>query len=163
MARKKGKDAVQIEFREVGTTGVFMARTEASLEDSMDLLQQNGLRALTYQEALVKMDQSPALKGRLKGRWLYLDGKGVTLSGFCSFDEEGELTKGKARVDDPMGPQEDMERTVYVLKGSRPLSLLVLTDDFTRYSGFRFDLVANYGPSVVAGAVVGVRADQAIS
>jgi hypothetical protein len=145
-----------VEFKEVGTTGVFIAHTEANQINSMDLLQQNGFRALTFQEALMKIDQNPELKERLKGRWLYLDGKGSELSGFYMFNEKGELSKisGPAILKKGQG---DLEKFVFVLKGSQPLSLLVQTDDFARYGGFRFGLYASYGHSDVAGVVVGVR------
>jgi hypothetical protein len=53
--------------------------------------------------------------------------------------------------------QGDLEKIVFVLKGSQLLSLLVQTDDFARYGGFRFGIYASYGQSDVAGVVVGVR------
>jgi hypothetical protein len=152
----EGKEKVQVEFREVGTTGVFMAHTKANQEKSMNLLKQNGFRALTYQEAFIKIDQNPELKERLQGRWLYLDGKGSENSGFYMFNEKGELTKiaGPSILKKGKG---DLEKIVFVLKGSQPLSLLVQTDDFARYGGFRFGIYATYGHSDVAGVVVGVR------
>jgi hypothetical protein len=156
----EGKETVQIEFREVGTTGVFMAHTKANQKNSMNQLQQNGFRALTYQEALMKIDQNPELKEQLKGRWLYLDGKGTELSGFYMFNEKGELAKisGPAILKRGQG---DLEKIVFVLKGSQPLSLLVQTDDFARYGGFRFGLYATYGHSDVAGVVIGLRVGHA--
>lgn len=143
-------------FQEVGTTGVFTAQTEANQTNSMDQLQKNGLKALTYQEALIKIGQNPELKEQLKGRWLYLDGKATELSGFYMFNEKGELAKisGPAILKKGKG---DLEKIVFVLKGSQPLSLLVQTDDFARYGGFRFGIYATYGHSDVAGMVVGVR------
>jgi len=77
-----GKEILQAEFREIGTTGVFIARADANQENSMKLLKQNNLSALTTQDALIKIDQNPELKEQLKGRWLHLDGKGSELSGF---------------------------------------------------------------------------------
>ena len=156
----EGKETVQVEFKEVGTTGVFMARIEANQINSLNLLQQNGFRALTYQEAFTKIYQNPELKEQLKGRWLYLDGKGSELSGFYMFNDLGELAKiaGPAILKKGQG---DLEKIVFVLKGSQPLSLLVQTDDFARYGGFRFGLYATYGHSDVAGVVVGVRVGQA--
>jgi hypothetical protein len=150
------KETLQVELREVGTTGVFIARTQANQENSMKLLQQNGFRALTTQEALIKIDQNPELKEQLKGRWLYLDEKGSELSGFYMFNEKGVLAKiaGPAILKKGKG---DLERIVFVLKGSSPLSLLVQTDDFARYGGFRFGIYATYGHSDVAGVVVGVK------
>jgi len=154
------KETVQVEFREVGTTGIFMAHTKANQKNSMNLLQQNGFRALTYQEALMKIDQNPELKEQLKGRWFYLDGKDSALSGFYIFNEKAELTKisGPAILKKGKG---DLEKIVFVLKGSQPPSLLVQTDDFARYGGFRFGLFATYGQSDVAGLVVGVRVGHA--
>ncbi len=154
------KETLQVALREVGTTGVFMARTQANQENSMKLLQQNGFRALTTQEALIKIDQNPELKEQLKGRWLYLDEKGSELSGFYMFNEKGELAKiaGPAILKKGKG---DLERIIFVLKGSHPLSLLVQTDDFARYGGFRFGIYATYGHSDVAGVVVGVRVNHA--
>lgn len=149
-------ETVKVEFREVGSTGVFMSDTKANQENSLRLLQQNGLRALSYQEALVKIDQTPELKEQLQGRWLYLDGKGTELSGFYVFNEKGEFTKiaGPAILKKGLG---DLEKIVFVLKGSQPLSLLVQPDDFARYGGFRFGIYATYGHTDVAGVVVGVK------
>jgi hypothetical protein len=132
-----------------------VALTHANQENAMGLLKQNGLRALTH-EALTKIDQNPELKEQLKGRWLYLDEKGSELSGFYIFNEKGGLEKiaGSAILKRGKG---DLEKIVFVLKGSQPLSLLVQTDDFARYGGFRFGIYAPYGHSDVAGVVVGVK------
>jgi hypothetical protein len=157
--RTRARETGQVEFREVGITGVFIAHTVANRENSINLLQQNGFRALTYQEALIKIDQNPELKKQLQGRWLYLDGKGTELSGFYIFNEKGELTKiaGPAILKKGQG---DLEKIVFVLKGSQPLSLLVQTDDFARYGGFRFGIYGTYGHSDVAGVVVGVHTEN---
>jgi hypothetical protein len=154
------KESLRVEFKEVGITGVYMARVQTDQQNSMKLLQQNGFRALTVQEALIKIDQNPELKEQLKGRWLYLLEKGSELSGFYMFNEKGELAKiaGPAILKKGKG---NLERIVFVLKGSHPLSLLVQTDDFARYGGFRFGIYATYGHSNVAGVVVGVRVNPA--
>ena len=154
--KSSAKEIAQVQFREVSTTGVFMALTQANQEDSMNLLQHNGLRALTFREALMKIDRNPELKEQLKGRWLYLGEKGSELSGFYMFNEKGELAKisGPAILKKGKG---DLEKIVFVLKGSEPLSLLVQTDDFARNGGFHFGLFATYGQSVVAGVVVGIK------
>ncbi len=141
------RQAVQVEFREVNTTGVFLAHTEANRKTSVALLKQNGFRALTYQEALVKIDQNPELKEQLKGKWFYLDGKGSALSGYYTFDERGDLTKG----------QSDIEKTVYVWKGNQTLSLDVRADDYARIYEGRFYLNASFSPDYAARVVVGVK------
>ena len=75
------------------------------------------------------------------------------------FDDSGELSKiaGPSILKKGKG---DLEKNVFVLKGSEPLSLLVQTDDFARYGGFRFGIYATYGHSDIAGVVVGVRAGR---
>ncbi len=145
--RTTTRQAVQVEFREVNTTGVFLAHTEANQKASMALLKQNGFRALTYQEALVKIDQNPELKEQLKGKWFYLDGKGSALSGYYTFNGKGELTQGKG----------DMEKTVCVWNGNQPLSLDVHSDYDARVSERRFYLDAYDSPDDAARVVVGVK------
>ena len=82
----------------------------------------------------------------MKEKWFYLEGKGSALSGYYTFNDKGELTQGKG----------DIEKTVYVWKGSQPLSLYVLKDFNARSDGRRFDLDAD-DASFVARVVVGVR------
>ncbi len=144
---RRAKETVQVEFREVSKTAVFIAQTKADHKNSMSLLQQNGVRPLTYQEAIIKIDQNPELKEQLKGKWFYLDGKGSQLSGFYTFNDKGELTQGKG----------DIEKTVYVWKGSQSFSLGVHGDSNARRYERRFTLVAVSGPADVAAVVVGVR------
>ena len=143
---KAAAEKAKVEFREVGA-GVFIAETKANHEDSMSILQRNGFRALTYQEALVKIDQNQELKEQLKRRSFYLDGKDSALSEYYIFNEKGELTQGKGET----------EKTVFVCKGSQPLSLLVHGDYLAGHFGGRFYLDAIDAPSDVVGVVVGVR------
>ena len=150
---RRAKETVQIAFREVNASGVFIAQTEANHKNSMSLLQQNGFRPLTYQEALVEIDKNPELKEQLKGKWFYLDGKGSQLSGYYAFNDKGELTRGKG----------DLERTVYVWKGPWPLSLAVHEGDLVRHDEGRFYLYADNAPSYVAGVVVGVRIGREVA
>ncbi len=142
-----------VEFKEVGTSGVFIAQTVANQEDSMAILKQNGFRALTYQEALVKIDQNPELKVQLKDELFYLSGKGHQLSGYYIFNDKGEIKitqYGKG----------DLEKTIYVCKGNQPLSLYVRTDSAACGVGRRYYLDANVSPDRVAQVVVGVAEDR---
>ena len=140
----KARETVQ--FNEVRNSGVFIAQTNANRKKSMSLLRQKGYRALTYQEALVKIDQNPELKKQLKEKEFYLEGKGSAVSGDYTFNDKGELTQGEG----------DIEKTVYVREGFWPLSLDVHTDKLARDFGRRFSLNANNDPSYVAQVVVGV-------
>ena len=151
--RISAKKTVQVEPREVSQTGIFFANTEANRRNSMALLKRNGLRPLTYQEAIVMLDQNPKLKEQLKKTWFYLDGKGSQVpSGYYTFNEKGELTQGKG----------DIEKTVCVYKGSQPLSLDVLANDNARRSEGRYVLDADNSPDDAALVVVGGRAGHEV-
>ena len=145
MFRTKQRNETQ--FREINATTVYISETRANRADSMSLLRRNGLEPLTYQEAIVRLDQSPELKEQLKGKWFYLDGKDSQLSGYYTFNQKGELTQGKG----------DVERTIYVWKGSQPFSIDVLKDNYSRNNGGRYLLLAYHSPSLIARVVVGVR------
>ena len=149
----RAKETVQVGFREVSKTAVFIAQTEANHKNSMSLLQQNGFRPLTYQEAIIKIDKNPELKEQLKGKWFYLDGKGSQLLGYYTFNDKGEFTQGKG----------DIEKTVYVYKGSQPLLLAVHEDYVARSVRRRYGLYAGDNPSAVVGVVVGVRAGHEVA
>ncbi len=142
--------AAQVQPNEVRGSGVFVAKIRSDYNDSMALLRQNGLRPLAFREALVKIDQDPELKERLKGKWFYLEGKGTELSGYYTFDEKGELFRGKGEI----------ERTVYICDGPQPLSLVVLNGSYVRYDERRFGLDAYSGPDNIATAVVGIRIEK---
>ena len=148
--RTKAQETVQVQFNEVRNSGVFIAPTRADLEKSLSLLKQNGFRPMTYQEALVKIDQNPELKEQLKGNRFYLEGKGSALSGYYTFNDKGKLTQGAG----------DIEKTIYVYKGNQPLLLYVRDDELARYNERRFGLDAYVGPSGVAPVVVGVKIDH---
>ena len=146
----KAAEKVKEEFREVGNTGVFIARTVANHKDSMSILKRDGLRALRPQEAFVKMDKNQELKKRLEAQQFYLDGKGSALSGYHTFNEKGELTQREGEI-------EKNVRFLEGLKGPQPLLLTVYGDDSASLFSGRFCLNANLDPSSVAGAVVGVH------
>lgn len=86
----RSKEIVQVEFREVSQTGVFIAHTEANHKNSMSLLQQNNLRPLTYWEAILKLSKSRELKEQLENTSFYLDAKGSPIP---PFNNKGELIR----------------------------------------------------------------------
>ncbi|MGD0729434.1 MAG: hypothetical protein ABR981_05140 [Candidatus Micrarchaeaceae archaeon] len=133
----------------VGSSGAVLnvLKKEADHSSSMKLLDEAGLRPLTYQETIHTLMNDSELKNALKGNWFYLQGKGTEEDGFYTIDNEGELVKGKGA---------SPEETVRVWKGENPLSLDVDSDDYAADDGGRFGLVADGEPSVVAPVVVGV-------
>jgi hypothetical protein len=82
-----------VQFNEVYSTGVFMAEAKANNADFMALLLKKGLRPMTYQEAFLFMDKNSEAKEQLKGKWFYLEGKGLEEPEYCTFDDEGKLAK----------------------------------------------------------------------
>ncbi len=148
--KTKTLETSQSKFKEVGTTGVFILQTYENYKGSIYALQQNGLRPLTHQEALVLIDQNQELKDQLKGKWFYIDGNESSLpcpsSGFYTFNDKGELTKGKGEI----------EKTVYVYKGPQPLSLVVHTDYNISDNEKRFVIDGNLPLEDIAQIVVGL-------
>ncbi len=149
----RARETVRVQFREVGNSGVLIALTKANQENSMRLLRENGLRRLTYQEALVEIGKNPELKEQLKGKWFYLDGKGSQVSGCHTFNVKGELTPGNG----------GMEETVYVYEGTRQLVMHVYTDRDANCVGRRCVIFADNNPSTVAEVVVGVRIGREVT
>ena len=154
------------EFKEILRTGVFISLTDANKENSMRRLKQNGLRPLTYQEALVKIDQSPKLKEQLKGKTFYLKESSslkenspdlsrvpseITYilpnlyynEALCYFNTKGELI-GSQIYHIMYDENTNNEKCVYVRGGLHPpLWLSVTTDNFTYGFGRRFELISD--------------------
>lgn len=142
-------------FKEVGATGVFVyVELFENYARSMELLKQNGLRPLTYQEALVLIDRNPELKEQLKGSWFYLNGKRPKISGFrtrafYTFDNEGQLSEGNL----------DKEKMVDFRWGTNPSSFGVVSEDSVSHGRARFFIDAESTPLLCAPMVVGVWDD----
>jgi hypothetical protein len=142
------------QFSEVKGTGVYISDARANGNGSMALLQQNGLRPMTYQEAFTLIDRNPELKARLKGKWFYLSGKGLNESEYYTFDDEGRLISSKKG-------EAEAEKTVYVFKENNML-MYVHTDVGTGSSGWRF-CILDSGPKDNANVVVGVKANYTMA
>jgi hypothetical protein len=141
------------EFHASKATGVFIYQNEkirflANRAESMSLLKQNGLRALTHQEALILIDQNPELDRQLYTERFWLADEGSELSGYYTFNEKGKLTEGKG----------DPKITVYVLKGSQPMMMQVMGGANEHYF-----IDTHNDPSWDASVVVGVKDDFAIA
>ena len=119
------------------------------LEQSKKILKDHGMRLLTKEEALVWLAQHPEEKEKLKEKWFYLDGKGITENGLYSFNEKGELIG--------LTGKETVEQKVCVWSGKNPLHLSVYSDVGAAYYDWRFCLLASRSPQGVASAVVGVE------
>ncbi len=119
---------------------------------SMKLLTENGLRPLTYQEAL---SRSSELIEKFKGKWFWLSGQGIHEEDeIYAFDGKGEFVKSNGK--------ESVDQKVRVYPGNQPLSLGVNWYDGARYLGGRFGLFGDSSLDFVAPVVVGVRSADAI-
>ena len=135
-------------FREIkdGAASLFVSEQGGTPAQSVRLLADNGLRLLTYQEALAR---SPELIRELQGKWFYLDGQGIRKDGFYAFDKQtGELVRETAE-----GP----DQKVRVYSGNKQLSISVNPDYSAAHSGRRFNLFGYDWTSYVAPVVVGVK------
>ena len=119
----------------------------ANYFDSMIFLHENGLRPLTYQEAFIGISSNLSIKKRLEGKWFYLSGKGLKELGHYSFNDQGEIIQQNG----------DLERTIYVYNGNKPLSLGVSTDPIYNFDKKSFSLYAHFDPKSIAPIIVGVK------
>lgn len=140
-----------ITFKKVGNSGVQVSETESDYRQSMDLLERHGMKALTYQEALVILMKDEVLKNSLKDRWFWLAGSGIDREESFTIDEKGELVRST---------EKNMEKLVRAWSGNKVPYLVVLPDEFAAYIGRRFG-IGGYDawPGDVAPVVVGVNKD----
>jgi hypothetical protein len=143
--------AISKGFKQItGNTGasIFVLNKRADQHNSMGTLKEADLVPFTYQEILPILTKDEKLKGELKGKWFYLEGSGLNKeSSLYTIDEKGELVEIKGNV--------SIENTVRVWNGTNPLSLDVYSDDVAALRGWRFFLLADSVPHVVAPVVVG--------
>lgn len=146
MEATKTKTESVSKFREIESSGLFMSEQNADYSRSLQVLADNNLRMLTYQEALVHYKE---LINELSGTWFWLAGNCSKPNGLYTFDDKGELIDftGKTKV----------EKTVIFSPGSQPLTLLV---DFEGDCGRSFHIAALMKPHIPARVVVGVRKTQ---
>ncbi len=142
------KQKTTVLFNEINE--VFISNTKANQTGSLTILRNNGLRPLSYQEALVLIDKYQPLKEELRGKWFFLNGKGLSEIGCYTFDSKGELKEGKG----------DIEKTVHMHPGENPLSLDVRLCVKGFNSACRFDLGADDLPEDAAPVIVGIKANR---
>lgn len=135
------------EFRKIGTDAkpLFASEQGGNYAQSMKSLADNGLRPLTYKEAL---SFSSELIAELKGKWFFLEGGVSVESGMYTFNEKGELR---------LSNEELLDQKVHVYSGSKHSRIGVCDEEDTVVNDARFILAANGDPSRVASAVVGLE------
>ncbi len=132
------------QFKQVGD--LFISEQSANHSKSMDILKDNALRPITYQEAL---SHASELIQELKGKWFYLAaGETIKEGGLYTFDKHGELTK--------LTGKETYDQQIRVNAGNEHQSLFITSVSFFR----RFCLSAGYSDHIVAPVVVGVKIDS---
>lgn len=144
----------EMPFKKTGTFDVQVSETESNYDQSMLLLEKYGLRALTYQEALVILMKDEALKNALKDKWFWLAGSGIDREESFTVDRNGELVRA---------PEKNIEKLVRAWSGNSTPYLVVLSDDFAAYVGRRFGIGGHDAwPGDVAPVVVGVIKEHKI-
>lgn len=136
----------------VGSTGatLHILRTNASHGTSMSLLEDAGLRPLTYHEVLPMLMQDKTLREALKGEWFWLAGQGARGRNWSfTVADDGELVQKDAKSC-------SKKMTAHLRRGSQPLSLIVHDDEEVHSRGSGFLVSAAILPSYSASTVVGV-------
>lgn len=135
----------KIRFERAGS--LFIYNRGANLPETMRILARDGLKPLTYQEALA---HAPELIKKLQGKWFYLKGVAPGKNGVYTWDENGELVE-------PVG-DETPDKRVYVASENWPLAFDVDPNQFCQIvDGKRFYLGGYVTPDIVATAVVGIK------
>ena len=120
---------------------------EANHTDSMRLLKENGLRPMTYMEAINAMVHNSQLKNKLIGKCFYTNEVGTDKQGEYTIKPGGNLVKGST-----LNPENDISFT----KGPNPLSVIVESMDTHHLWCSRFEVNAQRGPETYSCVVVGI-------
>ena len=132
----------QLQFKQIGA--LFVSDQGGNRAESLKLLAKNGLRAVTYREAL---SSSSELAKELKGRCFWLAAENIPCKvGSYTFTPSGELSK-------PVG-NEAPEKKVLVIATDGPMCLSVGADSITVEKFCLYSVSKTY---LAASAVVGIR------
>ncbi len=132
---------------------LVLSKTATSQDYAATLLEEQGYRLMTYQETFIAMAQNLELKKRLNGKLFYLAGVGTELDGYYMIGKNGNLAP-------EVGENwEDVEKTVYVYPGFKPLVLTVISNDGMALR--RFDIDGNAEINYRSPIVVGIKYDSA--
>lgn len=145
----KVKESVFKEIHSEGKTPLFVYSQIVEHPETMKLLSDDGLRPLTYQEALAR---APELIKKLKGWWFRLDGQGIHEDGTYTYDANGELAE-------PTG-KETVNQKVLVFPGVLPLSLNIFADYTSEVARARFGLYGDtryHSDQMVVGVMTPLR------
>jgi len=99
------------------------------LTEALGTLQENGLRLMTYREALYAITTDPELKDKLKGQAFWVLGEQMEKSGICLVKDYGEIGAGRSK---------DPENNIFVFPGKGPFLLRINSDDVTPAKNMRF-------------------------
>ena len=147
-------------FKQIWESGIYVSKTDAKRNYASEVLEEDGLRMMKYDEVLKEMSRRPNFRKALEGKLFHIDGAG-SISGYGIFDgrdgmpvpdyytfnDKAELTNGKS----------DIWKTVQVYRGRHPLVFYVPMEHAVNHIGANFIIYANQPPSQVMSVVVGVK------
>ena len=135
---------------------IEIIETAADYADSMRILQERRLKPLIYEGILLVLDLDPKRKEQLKGKWFWIEGRGLEMRGDYTLQPDGSLKEGRSS---------NPEKIVQCIAGSQPLWFGVCADagipDLC-YIDRRYTLSAASPPDQAAPVVVGVRINRHI-
>jgi hypothetical protein len=147
-------------FRQISDSGVYISRIDAKRSYASEVLEEDGLRLMKYDEVLKEMSKSLYLRKALEGKLFHIDGSGSTggygifdgngripVPDYYTFNDKGELTKGRGEI----------RKNVHVYTGRYPLVFYVPMEHAVEHIGANFIIYANQSPSYIASIVVGAK------
>ncbi len=147
-------------FKQIWESGIYISKTDAKRTHASELLEDDGLRLMKYDEVLKEMSRRPNFRKALEGKLFHIDGAGsiagygifdgrdgMPVPDYYTFNDKAELTKGHG----------DIWKTVQIYRGRHPLAFYVPMEHAVSHIGANFIIYANQTPSQVLSVVVGVK------
>ena len=150
-------------FKQLWDSDIYISRTYAKHAYAAEILEEDGLRLMKYDEVLKEMSRMPDLRKALEGKLFHIDGTGsvggygifdgrdgMPLPDYYTFNDKAELKEGKS----------DIWKTVQVYRGRHPLVFYVPMENAVNHIGANFIIYANQTQSQVLSVVVGVKKED---
>ena len=148
------------DFKQIWDSGIYITNNDAKRKHAFELLEEDNLRPIKYDELLASFSKYPYLRKKLEGKLFHIEGSG-SIGGYGMFDgngsvsvpdcytvnDKGELKKGRG----------DIYKNVYVYTGRHPLVFYVPMEHAVEHIGANFIIYANQSPSYICSIIVGVK------
>ena len=148
------------DFKQIWESGIYLSRTDAKRNYASEILEEDGLRMMKYDEVLKEMSRRPNFRKALEGKLFHIDGQG-SMDGYGIFDGKDGMPvpdyytfNDRAELKNGHG---DIWKTVQIYRGRHPLAFYVPMEHTVENIGANFIIYANQPRSQVMSVVVGVK------